>query len=227
MKYLRRFEAAEDVAMDVIPNVVLVGDTGAVLYNAPIVGVYIQHINGKLYTTDEWVSKEFANEQANGVAVGATVDGTTVSFVIAKTGFDKMPWSSDAVTNISGIMSTSTETIAKTDYAGAANTELMLTSDTSGAAYTCANFIFPNGKKGYLPAFGEWCVVFSLRELINRALNLIGGTPLHYSTGQNSSLWSSTQYSSSKAWAMKLYSGGGLYYDKSASAYLVRPFCTL
>lgn len=213
--------------MAAIPNVVLVGDTGAVLYNAPIVGVYIQHINGKLYTTDEWVSKEFANEQANGVAVGAVVDGTAVSFVIAKTYFDKMPWSSDAVTNVSGIMSTSKADTAKTDYAGAANTELMLASDTSGAAYTCANFIFPNGKKGYLPALGEWFVVFSLRALINRALNLIGGTPFDYSTGNVGNFWSSTQYSNSKAWAMKLYSGGGLYYDKSSPAYLVRPFCAL
>lgn len=226
MKYLRRFEATEDVAMGAIPNVVLVGDTGAVVYNAPIVGVYIQHINGKLYTTDEWASKGFDNEQANGVAVGDVVDGTAVSFVIAKTYFDKMPWSSDTAA-VSGIMSTSNLATAKTDYAGAANTELMLASDTSGAAYTCANFIFPNGKKGYLPAFGEWCVVYSLRARINSALSLIGGQTFDYSTGSVGNFWSSTQYPSSKAWAMKLYSGDGLYYDKSKSAYLVRPFCTL
>lgn len=44
------------------PNVVLVKEPRNILYDVmPPLGVYIQHIDGSLYTTDEWTANGFAN----------------------------------------------------------------------------------------------------------------------------------------------------------------------
>lgn len=47
-------------------------------------GVYIQHINGKLYTTDEWTAKAFANDEANGVAVAKSYSTSCIAFTELK-----------------------------------------------------------------------------------------------------------------------------------------------
>ena len=105
--------------MEIQPNVVLVGDEARILYNVePQLpkGAFIQHIDGKLYTTDQWSAMGFTNDEANGVAVISD----NAKFVIAKTSFDAIAWSSDASKAVEGVMLTSTLETAKTDYAGAA-----------------------------------------------------------------------------------------------------------
>lgn len=186
--------------MTIKPNVVLVGDTGSVLYNVDSAGVYIQHIDGALYTTDMWTTGGFSNDVANGVAV---IDANA-SFVIAKTQISSgMAWSSDTSTLVEGILTTKDSTTAKTDYAGAANTALIAAIDTSMAAYSCANFEFPNGQKGYLPALGEWAVAYNNQTAIDAAMTLIGGTAI---SGYN---WSSTQAIASTAWKLGWSTGNG------------------
>ena len=154
-------------------------------------GVSIQHRDGKFYTTDDWVAKGFSNDDANGVAVKNEQCG----FVIAKTWFDGVPWSSDASNLVNGILTTTSSAEAKMDFAGTANTELMIATDTSGAAYVCRNYTFPNGAKGYLPAAGEADVITQNRTTINSAIALINGSKI-----PNNPIWSSTQYSSTDAW---------------------------
>ena len=154
-------------------------------------GVSIQHIGGNFYTTDDWAAKGFSNDDANGVAV----KGEQYGFVIAKTWFDGVPWASDASNLVNGILTTTNSDEAKTDFAGAANTELMLATDTNGAAYICSNYTFPNGAKGYLPAAGEADVITKNITTITSAMNLISGNTI-----PNNPIWSSTQYSSDKAW---------------------------
>lgn len=199
MKYLRKFETDADVQYwrvsgeYVKPNVVLVGGTGGVSYNVnPPSGVMIQHIDGSCYTTDEWSANGFTNDQANGVAVFAP----NSKFVIAKTSLGSMEWSSDTSNAVVGVMLTSDSATAKTDYAGAANTALIAAKSTRGAAYTCANFVFPNGAKGYLPALGELVDALNYKADINAAMTLIGGTTLTATSYH----WSSTQSSASAAW---------------------------
>ena len=147
MKYLRKYETEADIDIDVTPNVVLVNDTKKVLYNynPPLpLGVFIQHVDGKLYTTDEWTAKGFSNDEANGVAVSTE----ECAFVIAKEDAigDKM-WTSNRGTLIEGIITTKDSNVAKNDYRGKENTDLILVTDTSEAVYSCANFLFPNGAK--------------------------------------------------------------------------------
>lgn len=224
MKYLRKFETEADVNISVTPNVVLVGETGKVIYNA-LSGVYIQHIDGSLYTTDEWTASGFANDQANGVAVG----NGTVKFVIAKEDASTagMMWSSSNkywYSAIDGAVIADNLGTAKNDYAGVSNTAAISSVDSESAAAACQNYTFPNGKSGYLPSAGEWSVVDKYRNLIISAFAIIGGT----SFTEHTSYWSSTQSSGSKAWKWnnKTTSSEFLNYEKTSKSY-VRPFTTL
>lgn len=220
MKYLKKFETEAEYkaflasSEFINPNVSLVA--GEVKY-APIIGVFIQHIDGTLYTTDEWTAGGFSNDVANGVAVAAP----EASFVIAKTQIgSNVAWSSDTSNAVEGVMRTPNPAIAPTDYAGAANTALIAAIDTSEAAYGCANFEFPNGQKGYLPAFGEWAVAYNNKTAIDAAMTLIGGTAI---SDYN---WSSTQYSASKAW--RIHWRSGTAYNGNKDSYNpVRAFTAL
>jgi hypothetical protein len=216
MKYLRKFNTEADVMMFDSPNVVLVADSGKVMYNVPSPkGVYIQHINGGLFTTDAWTAGGFANDEANGVAVISD----NAKFVIAKTSLGKMAWSSDTSNAVEGVMLTNESAIAGTDYAGAANTALIAVDDTSGAALACANFTFPNGANGYLPALGEWVDAYAYKADVDAAMILIGGA------GISGSHWSSTQYSATiawrKDWSYSTTNGGNksLKYDIAVRAF--------
>jgi hypothetical protein len=167
---------------------------GASLADSVSRGVFIQHKDGhSLYTVDTWKALGWESQYANGIAV--VLDG--VGFVIAKTGLGVLPWSSDASNLVNGILTTTSSAEAKRDFAGAANTALMLATDTSGAAYACNNYTFPSGAKGYLPSLGELDIVCRLSASINAAMSVLGGdiVGIH---------WSSTQGESTKAWAMYL-----------------------
>lgn len=218
MKYLRKFETEADVMMFVKPNVVLVNETGRVGFNVvPPNGVYIEHIDGRLLTTDQWTAGGYSNEEANGVAVLAD----EANICIAKTQITKVAWSSNTTTLVDGLL-TNTAASSKQDYSGKANTALIAATDTSGAAYQCSNYLFPNGEKGYLPALGELVVLNAHITDVNTALLLVGGTTV--STSTTTVYWSSTQYSATHAFGSK---GANYYaYDKSLLQ-TVRPFKSL
>lgn len=217
MKYLKKFDTEADVAMSITPNVVLADDTGSVLYNV-VKGVFIQHVDGTLYTTSEWTAGGFANDQANGVAVC----DISASFVIAKEYISYgMTWSSNTSSLVSGVVATDDSTIAKTDYAGAANTALIAAIDTSKAAYSCANYAFPNGAKGHLPALGEWAIAFNNKRAVNSAMSLIGGVA--FSSNYH---WSSTQINGGSAWVLT-WSDGDAQRSSKASDSRVRAFLAL
>lgn len=217
MIYLKEFATEADVAMNVSPNVVYVNDTKKVLYNVAPIGVFIQHIDGSLHTMEAWTAAGFTGEQANGVAVNAKECG----FVISKTSLDSMPWSSDTSNEVAGILTTSTKSVALTDFSGQENTALMLATDTNKAGYTCANYTFPNGEKGYLPAIGEWNTAYANKAAIDEAMTLIGGSAL----GSNY-YWSSTQTSAPSAWFLSWYDGS-TFNDYKYTYNSVRAFSAL
>lgn len=219
MKYLRKFETeAENLNWSageeyVEPNVVLVGETGRVLYNT--VSVFIQHVDGTLYATGEWTTGGFTNDLANGVAV---IDAAC-QFVIAKSSItEEATWGNSGL--VSGAASTTLQATAEKDFAGAANTQAISSSNTSGGVVLCSNYTFPNGQKGYMPSLGEWLVVRRKKTAIDNALNIIGGELL---IGY---CWSSTQYDSSNAWDLHLTSDL-IRYSARNKTRRVRAFTTL
>ena len=191
-------------------------------------GIYIEHVNGTLYTTDEWTSGNFSNDDANGVAVVRPISG---SFVIAKEeSSSKLAWGGYNKI-ITGIVTTTSQSEALLDNDGAGNTPKIIEQCTGytyngvtgvPAAEYCAGYTFPNGKTGYLGALGEWKVAYDNKTKINSAMSLIGGTSFPF----DDNYWTSTQYSNSGSW--ELYWNGGRIstFSKTAKFY-IRALCQL
>lgn len=157
-------------------------------------GVYIQHVNGELYTVDQWDTAW--NADANGVAVITD----KCQFVIAPTGnSDPQSWQWDHVL-VSGVTTESDMNIAKTDYKGLQNTDAWIAQnghDIYYAAGWCNFYTFKNGKHGYLGSAGEWYAVVNNINDVRAALSKCGADAFQYGD-----YWTSTQYSDYSAWRM-------------------------
>ena len=189
--------------------------------------VYIQHIDGTLYTPKDWASKGFANEKANGVAVVRPISG---SFVIAKENGPSLAWGGYNTTITDIVTSTSLST-AVLDNDGAGNTPKIIEqlagvtdSQVTGApaAEYCVGYTFPNGKTGYLGSLGEWKGVVDNYDKIYTILsNYIGGDEPTISV-----YWTSTQGSVSNSWGVFPNRIPPISTRKTAQ-YRVRAFCPL
>ena len=191
-------------------------------------GVYIQHVNGSLYTEAEWTAGGYANSDANGVAI---LSETVPAFVIAKedASSSRLRWGGYNKT-VPDIVTSTSSTTALLDYDGIGNTPKIIeylagTNDSyvdgAPAAEACAAFTFPNGKKGYLPALGEWQGAYNNKTAVVSAMTLIGGTAI-----QSGYYWSSTQYASHTGWTPRWSTGSLVSYSKDTVQY-VRAFAAL
>lgn len=187
-------------------------------------GIYIEHVNGTLYTTDEWTSGGYTNEDANGVAVVRPLSG---SFVIAKEKSSSKLEFGGYNKTITGIVTTTSRSEAILDNDGVGNTPKIIeqcNGSTGGApaAEYCASYTFPNGKTGYLGAFGECQAAYNNKTKVERAMSLIGGTPFN-----TDEYWSSTQFSSNyDGWHLN-WSNGFSYGLRRDQRCCVRAFCQL
>ena len=116
-------------------------------------GVYILRTDNRLYTEKMW-KKEW-----NSDAVGVAFISNACRFVIAPTESEtELWWNVDAPT-IPGVITTNDWDTARIDYAGVANSTAMIKAlgrERSHAAGWCNQYLFKNGKNGYLGACGEW-----------------------------------------------------------------------
>lgn len=191
-------------------------------------GVYIQHIDGSLYTESEWTAGGYANSDANGVAVISS----DASFVIAKddASSSTLRWGGQGKT-ITDIVTSSSSATAVLDYDGIGNTPKIIeqldgyndsySSIGAPAAEACAAFIFPSGQTGYLPALGEWQVAYNNNTAVESAMTLIGGTAI-----KSEYYWSSTQYNGSHSWYLP-WSDSNLYRNFKSYSFYVRAFAAL
>ena len=145
-------------------------------------GIYIEHVNGTLYTTDEWKSGNFSNDDANGVAVVRPISG---SFVIAKERTGSLEFGGTFVIP-SEFFKTEDEALLDND--GYENTKRIIealqgvqdgyhtnTIGTPAASY-CVNYTFPNGNKGYLGALGQAQCIADNYINVNKAFQAIGSS---------------------------------------------------
>ena len=192
------------------------------------VDIYIQHIDGTLYSTDEWTVGGYANDQANGVAVVSA----SSSFVIAKADASSSTFTWGGYKLITDIVKTETLSKAVLDFDGKGNTQKIIeqltgyTDDSLGitgapAAEACAAYTFPSGAKGYLPAFGQWQVAYNNKTAVNSAMSLIGGTAI------STYYWSSTQASMYRAWAFNWSNDTSRYHSGKDYSTMVRAFASL
>ncbi len=142
-------------------------------------GVYIQDIDGNLWTVSDWDGTRTLN--------GIAVVSNKCSFVIAPEAIGNPNvyyWSQSADLTESGLVPVS---IAESDFNGRENTEILLSEAALGSYFS--NHIFPNNQEGYLGSAGEWAVVMENKLAINQALVKCGKNELI-----ESNYWTSTIY---------------------------------
>jgi hypothetical protein len=180
-------------------------------------GVFIQDTNGKLWRSDGWNS----SATANGIAVVTS----SRSFVIALSERALPVYGSGYSSNMELTVYSSGPT---RDYAGQSNTAAMISAygnkEAEAAGY-CNNFIFPNGKKGYLGSAGEWQIAYNNKAEIQACLSKVGGSAI-----ANDYHWSSTRAANAddfnRFWSLEWSRGSwdGGYVDQDCIA---RAFTTL
>lgn len=191
-----------------------------IVYQAKLMGVFIEDIDGNLYTEAQWDG----SKTPNGIAVITENCQFVMALQDAHTSYCQ--WGSYG-TEVTGVLTTTDESTAKTDYRGNENTTAILnqlgnSSSTSDApaAYYCRAFTFPNGRKGYLGAAGEWQAALNNKNAIVSALSKCGGTAM------SDYYWASTQYSSSYSWYMSEFAED-LYRNRKDTYLYVRAFTSL
>lgn len=182
-------------------------------------GVYIEDIDGYLHTEHGWDGSKVAN----GIAVLTNNCKFVMALQDAYT--SSCQWGSYGI-SVSGITTTISEAEALADYDGEAQTTTILgelgnspSVDDAPAAYYCRAFTFPNGKKGYLGAAGEWKDVIDNYEAISLALSKCGGSDMSF-------YWTSTQFGSDDSWSISFGSDYLEYVSKIANSF-VRAFTSL
>lgn len=194
MKYLKKFKTESDVVITDTPIVYLVNTTKRIGYVQGALPARIQHVDGSLYSAEEWIERGFTNDQANGIAI----ETDTGSIVLAKEVF-KGPWGPE------GELPVTNEEFGT----GEANTDAIINAvgDNGGVAYavkTARDYTFPDGTKGFLPSIDELKLISPIIKLVNSLLLTIGGDQIDDSTTGS---WNYIQSSTNKN---KL--SGGKYY---------------
>lgn len=200
------------------------GGGGSVPIEKPI-GVFIYTTDGEFITSDAW------NSANNDKVVGIFVNDGEHDFVIATQD------ASDSYFKWGGNDKYITSTItipdsneAKLDFFGASNTtniieELKEYTDDKGilgapSCEACANFVFPNGENGYLPAIGEWILAHANKTIIDNAIAKCGGINI------SGYYWSSSKSSKYGSWSFYWGYGYVSSYSRDNSC-KVRAFCKI
>ena len=190
----------------------------------------IQHVDGTLYTAEEWLAAEEAGTitdvEANGVAVRYSKYASCPHIIHPKYSTNTMTWSTNTSVVVPGVPVTTDKAVAQLDVNGKANTDAILKAVVAGtisnapAAQYCADVTFANGEQGYLPAAGELQAWYDNKTTVNACMDAIGADNVYVSTWNYT--WSSTQYSADSAWEW-LCSGSDLYYNAKYYNYYARP----
>lgn len=141
------------------------------VYEEIKLGVFIQDTTGKLWTASAWNG----SATPNGVAVVTDA----CEFVIALSEKAYTPIYSIGYNSSLSLPVYLGSSNAIKDYSGSSNTTAMISAygnNTSEAAGYCRDFTFPNGKKGYLGAAGEWQAAYDNRSAIATCMSKVGGT---------------------------------------------------
>jgi hypothetical protein len=119
-------------------------------------------------------------------------------------------------------LTTNNQNVAITDFAGEHNTnELVKVLSSAPAFFACINYIFPNGKGGYMGAVGEWKMCIDNKTAIDNALLKCGGNIF-----SKVNYWASTQYGKYHAW--RTYNATHFnYYTRGATDATTRAFLSV
>ena len=193
----------------------------------PSVGVYIEDVDGMFWPADLWNFTSIPNSVAVitethrfGIAIAEAV-----SKVFASRG-----------TNLNMLYITEDSSVANVTYNGAQKTKDVVNSSyydsTKYIAFDyCYNYIFPNGRRGYLGASGEIMLFLRNKVAVNECLNLFG---LSFYSGNYISLTLAYYYPDSSYGSYGQLWKAGLVSDvptlekgNTYNGYSCLPFCEL
>lgn len=149
-------------------------------------GVYIESVEHEFYLTDDWDTANTAN------SIAVVTDECKFRMALYDAIVTRMISPPNTLENWENITGTTDATIAKKDYNGAYNSQLLLQvrNDEGYAAWYCHHYVFHDGTTtGYLPSLGEIYVASQNKAAINAALEKCGSSQLHHMLN-----WSSTFY---------------------------------
>ena len=187
-------------------------------------GVYIEAINGELFTADEWTGSLTPN------SVVVIQDEVQFRIALTQSG-DKLPIHLRSTGTLENYMTAiSNEAQAKLDMKSAENTVniMKLQSGTGYAAGYCNSFTFPDGKtKGLLPALGWLRTAYDNKAAVDACLAACGATAMTTDYYHWSSTFWGVSYDYRNCWALRWRDDSDLCnYMGLNSQYYVRPFAT-
>lgn len=195
---------------------------GIPIDNAPN-GVYI-YADGKLFKQNEW------NTLWNDYAIGIAIISNTHSdgFLISLDEVKDLNWYPNADIDpsemVSQVFTANNRLAAKQDYDGIQNTNILVNKygkNNNYAAGYCLNYIFKDGKVGYLGSCGDWIELTTTLNEVNSCLSLVGGSKI-----QKTYYWASTQADKDVSWCF-YGSDKEIYTSVKRGKYRVRAFTTL
>jgi hypothetical protein len=134
--------------------------------------------------------------------IGVLLVTNNVAIVIAPKIISNLIWSNEG-NLIEGCATFPNYLDALKDFAGAANTAAIIGADSNSyiAARLCSNYVFKNGKKGYLMSVGEAKEIAENFYWLGQKLTYINGIDAPSESGK---YWTSTQMNANSAWGFSM-----------------------
>lgn len=198
-------------------------------YKALETGTFIIDKNDRLYrTTDEFQQSGTAVSDA----IGVLLVTNKVAIVIANYVEHNLKWSNNQKL-IEGCTTIDESNSAINDFAGAANTAAIVKSelefDASSsydvAAVVCNNYVFKNGRKGYLMSAGEAKEIGENIDSLLLMFETIRTENSHIT--QQGMYWTSTQRDADLAWRFIMSTNTPFKSNKTSSSYAAVPIYSL
>lgn len=134
--------------------------------------------------------------------IGVLLVTNNVAIVIAPKIIYNLIWSNEG-NLIEGCATFPNYLDALKDFAGAANTAAIIGADSNSyiAARLCSNYVFKNGKKGYLMSVGEAKEIAANFSWLGQKLTYINDVDAPSESGK---YWTSTQMNANSAWGFSM-----------------------
>lgn len=171
----------------------------AITYKALETGTFLVDKNDNLYTSPTTFTEAGLSITD---AVGVLLVTNNVAIVIAPKIIYNTIWSNKS-NLIEGCATFPEYLNALKDFAGAANTAAIIRADNNSyiAARRCSDYVFKNGKKGYLMSAGEAKEIVENFYSIGPKLNAINSVDAPSESGE---YWTSTQMNVYSAWSFSM-----------------------
>lgn len=196
------YTAAKNNRTLICPNVCKITDennhTEKLMAN-PIVDIGIAAlVNGvtTYYSREEWEALEVKPTD-----IGTYVTTSDGILVLHPTILTNQRWSNNTSVYVPGCFANGSAALAKLDLAGYENTEAVLAAVQAGTiedapAFTAARALtFANGATPFIPAAGQWDVIYNNMTEINACRAALGQTLITFGA-----FWSSSQGRVNDAW---------------------------